>query len=416
MKRLFGLVLAGLFLLGLFSAPAVAGGDSIRVMTRNQYLGGDLTPFFTAEEPGDFPDAAAEVLQQIALNNFPLRARRLATEVALTEPHVIALQEVFNYTINDANPGPPFVDHLAETLAAFAARGQSYKVAAMVVNFDLTIPFDVDEDGVLDSLHVLDRDVILVREGVNFTKLDGDFTSGGLCKVPIPLSDPVPVPVPPYIISTLESTPSEDGCNYTAVVQVPSPIGPGLIAIERGFVGVDVNVRGRNYRVVNTHLEQMEPYPTNPASQIFQFLQAVELAETLKFTTPPGLPLILLGDFNSSPEDEPFGPIDPPYQVIVDAGFADIWDTNRFVSFDPGYTCCQDDDLANRRSLLDERIDLIFVSDSSFLSYAFVVGRVPIFPLFWPPNWASDHGGVFAKLVFRDDTRDWWARRWWWRH
>jgi endonuclease/exonuclease/phosphatase family metal-dependent hydrolase len=176
-------------------------------------------------------------------------------------------------------------------------------------------------------------------------------------------------------------------------------------------------VRGKDYRVVNTHLEQSQ-LGNDPTSAIFQSLQAVELVGTLLFTAPymsTGRKLILLGDFNSSPDD-PIGDIMPPYQIILGGGFEDVWDTNRFVSFDPGYTCCQDDDLANRRSLLDERIDLIFVRDASFQSYAFVVGRVPIFPLFWPPNWASDHGGVFAKLVFRDETMDWRAGRWWWRH
>lgn len=111
--------------------------------------------------------------------------------------------------------------------------------------------------------------------------------------------------------------------------------------------------------------------------------------------------LILLGDFNSSPEHVPIGSIIPPYQIIVDAGFADVWDTNPLTFFDPdGFTCCQLADLSNTTSLLDERIDIIFVRDTSFLPLAFVTGQVPIFPLRQPPNWASDHGGVFGKLIF----------------
>jgi len=51
-------------------------------------------------------------------------------------------------------------------------------------------------------------------------------------------------------------------------------------------------------------------------------------------------------------------------------------------------------------SLLNERIDIIFVRGPSFLSLALVTGRVPIFPLNEPPNWVSDHGGVFANLTF----------------
>jgi endonuclease/exonuclease/phosphatase family metal-dependent hydrolase len=207
----------------------------------------------------------------------------------------------------------------------------------------------------------------------------------------------------------LQSTPSEDGCNYTILAGVEdSPVGP--ITIERGFVGVDATVRGKKYRFVNTHLEESEPNPTNPGSAIVQSLQSVELVGTLKATTPfmsPDRTLILVGDFNSSSEDEPFDGIVPPYQVItgtVIAGmsFADIWDRNPLKLFDRnGFTCCQDNDLKNTRSLLDERIDIIFVRDTSFLPLAFVTGRVPIFPLSRPPNWASDHGGVFGKLIFR---------------
>ena len=377
MKRLFGLALAGLLFLGVFSNPAVAGRDIVKVMTRNQYLGTNLDPVILAK-PEDFIAAAMEALAQIEANNFPLRARRLATEVALTKPDLIGLQEVFNFELNERNPGPPFVDHLEETRAALAAKGQSYEVAATLNNLDITIPIEG-----IGRVRVLDRDVILVREDVIVDKLDGNYMAGGLCEVPLTL------PGLPF----LQSTQSEDGCNYTNFLEVPSPLGPPIL-VKRGFVGVDATVRGKTYRFVNTHLEGAKP-------AIIQHLQAVELVETLKATTDPDLPLILVGDFNSSPDDASDNP-DVPYQIIVDGGFADIWDTNFLKFFDPnGLTCCQDDDLLNTTSLLDERIDLIFIRDTSFLPMAFVTGRVPIFPLSLPPNWASDHGGVFGKLIFR---------------
>jgi hypothetical protein len=390
--------------LGVFSVPAVAGRDIVKVMTRNQYLGADLEPLILAQTQEDLTAAAMVVLAQIAANDFPLRARRLATEVALTKPYLIGLQEVIDFTLNGVNFGPPFVDHLDETLDALAAKGQNYVVAAIVVNLellDIPIPLDIDGDGFPDQVglvSVVDRDVILAREGVEFDPLAGDFTTGGLCGVPIPN----PVPVPPFP-AILTSTQSEDGCNYTIVAGVNSPvIGP--ITIERGFVGVDATVRGKKYRFVNTHLEGMQPDPTDPDSAIIQSLQSVELVGTLLATTPPDRTIIMLGDFNSSPED--IGAITPPYQIIVDAGFADVWDTNLLKFFDPnGSTCCQRKDLLNMTSELDERIDIIFVRGRSFLPLAFVTGRVPIFPLSHPPNWASDHGGVFGKLIFRRGAR-----------
>jgi hypothetical protein len=292
MKRLFGLVLGGLLVLAVFSAPAFANGDTVKVMTRNQYLGADLSPILLAQTPDEFIAALAAAFEQAAANNFPLRVQRFATEVALTEPDLIGLQEVYNFELNGANVGPPFVDHLTETLDALAAKGQSYVVAAKVINTDLTIHLDIDGDGDPDSVSVVDRDVILVRKGIKFTKLAGNFTTGGLCGVPIP--NPVP----------MQSVPSADGCNYTVVAQVVSPLGDTIVS-KRGFVGVDATVRGKKYRFVNTHLEIRDLDPNNPSSAIFQSLQSVELVATLQSTTPPDRTLILAGDFNSSPEHTP---------------------------------------------------------------------------------------------------------------
>ncbi|MEJ2102351.1 MAG: endonuclease/exonuclease/phosphatase family protein [Desulfobacterales bacterium] len=410
MKRLFGFALAGLLLLGVFSAPAMAGGDTIRVMTRNQYLGADLTPVITAGTDDEFITAANVAFAQIAANNFRLRARRLATEVALTKPDVLVLQEVFDFKLNGSNADPPspFLDHLTETLNALDAIGQNYVEAARVVNFDLQdieITLDTDGDGFPDTpglVSVTDRDVILVREGIAVTDLTGYFNTGGLCGVPVPTPDSASPPFPP----TLTSTVSRHGCNYTAAVEFESDL-LGPITIPRGFVGVDVTVRGEIYRVVDTHLEVREVPPGNTNSRILQSLQAVELMGTLAATTPSNRKLIVAGDFNSSDEDVSVGGIIPPYQIITGTfipgiSFEDIWDTNPLKIFDPnGWTCCQLDDLSNIRSELDERIDIIFVRDSNFLPLAYVTGRIPIFPLWFPPNWASDHGGVFSNLIFR---------------
>jgi hypothetical protein len=399
MKRLFGLALAGLLFLGVFSVPAVAGRDIVKVMTQNQYLGADLGPLIEALQTGNpqaISAAALLVLDQIKANNFPLRAWRFATEVALTKPDLIGLQEVIYIDItlggpNGGPPDPPPIDHLAVTLAALDAKGQRYVDEAIVNNLDITISIDINGDGAFDDLHVLDRDVILVQEGVIVHTLDGDWKDGGLCGLPLWL------PGLPF----LQSTQSEDGCNYTVAAQVPPPPLDPAITIKRGFVGVDATVRGKTIRFVNTHLEGTRFGPA------IQSLQAVELVETLDELTPHYLPLILVGDFNSSDEDVPIDFIIPPYQIIVGKGFADIWNTNILKFCDPnGFTCCQDKDLLNTTSELDERIDIIFVRDTSFLPLALVTGRVPIYPLSQPPNWVSDHGGVFGKLIFRRGEMD----------
>ena len=389
MKRLCTIVMVGLLLFGGFAAQSLADGDRVKVMTRNQYLGADLTALILAQSPQEFVDAAKDALAIVAANDFPRRAKRLAAEVAFTRPDLIGLQEVYHFSVNGQSPGPPFVDHLHETMKALENKGQHYIVAATLENLDITVPIQG-----IGNVRVLDRDVILVRKGIDFTPLGGNFLDGGLCGLPIP-NPAFGLFGPEQLIST----PSQEGCNYTIMAGVDSPVGP--IRIERGFVGVDVTVRGQLYRFVNTHLEQRQPDPTNPDSIILQFLQSVELVGSLLHTTPPDRKLILLGDFNSDPEDLQQGAIIPPYQVITGSGFADIWDINPWTRFDPdGYTCCEFEDLSNIPSDQYERIDIVFVRDEPSSARAFVTGQLPIFPLSQQPSWASDHGGVFGKLVF----------------
>jgi endonuclease/exonuclease/phosphatase family metal-dependent hydrolase len=402
MKRLFVIFLAGFLVLGALSASA--GADStVKVWTQNLYIGADLTPVLDADTPSDFFDAATGALTQMGANLFPIRAQRLATEIALYEPDLIALQEVEDISVNGTHPGPPFVDYLQALLNALALRGQNYTVAAVVLNLDLQVPIDLTGDDVPELVRVVDRDVILVREGVGFSLLTGDYTTGGLCGVPVE-NPAYPQLGPQYF----DSTPSLDGCNYTIVATAPTPLpppAPASINIERGFVGIDATVRGKTYRFVNTHLEQRALTPEKPESAIFQSLQAAELVGTLLALTPPDRKLILIGDFNSSREDAGFDGIRPPYQIITNpgqgiVGFTDAWTRNPLALLDPkGYTCCQDADLANRQSALYERIDIVFIRNARFTPWEFVTTKVPL--IFPEPHWASDHGGVFAKIVFK---------------
>src|SRR5688500_4624060 len=78
------------------TADLSSQANRVVVMTRNQYLGADLTEIITAPDPVTFNRAARAALDQIAANRFPERALSLALEVAILRPDVIGLQEVFN--------------------------------------------------------------------------------------------------------------------------------------------------------------------------------------------------------------------------------------------------------------------------------------------------------------------------------
>ena len=383
----------------LLNASPLRAQDEISVMTQNQYLGADLDPIIAAPDPLAFNDAVLDALAQAASNNFPVRAQLLAEGVADRRPHVIGLQEVFNFVCIDLLPPTPgqgcddpsiagaFNDHLSLTTDALTALGETYVVGASVQNVNLTIPVDTDLDFVPDILvTATDRDVILAR---------GDVASS---MVPVPYSSFCLRP-------SLDGGP---GCNYVVVVTANAALGP--ITIERGWVGVDVTVGDKDYRFVNTHLEVMEPDPTNPLSALVQAAQAAELISVLDLSTPPGRSLIVVGDINSSPEDlmipgplplpPPFNDgIIPPYMQFIDAGYLDAWTLRPGEASGP--TCCQLSDLSNHQSVLDERVDMIFSADiPDTVKKVRVLGdnvsaKSAPFGL-----WPSDHGSVAADLVF----------------
>ena len=66
----------------------------------------------------------------------------------LTQPDVIGLQEVENFTVNGRNTGLPFIDYLRTTLDKLSALGLHYVVAGTVEHVDFTVPIDVNGDNI----------------------------------------------------------------------------------------------------------------------------------------------------------------------------------------------------------------------------------------------------------------------------
>lgn len=353
------------------------GRGSLVIMTRNQYLGADLFGIISAPDAATLNREALAALAQIAANRFQERAFSLALEIAVTRPDVVGLQEVFDFKLNGANGAAPYRDHLADTLAALSVLGQRYVVAAQVQNLSTTIPLDNDGDGQFDAaVNTIDRDVILVREGLTAT------------------------PVPYSAVCARPSADGGPGCNYQVIVTAPTPVGD--FAVERGFVGIDVTVNGRAYRIVDTHLEVPEIDPTNPLSPAIQAAQAQELNAILAATTPADRTLLVVGDLNSRPEAQIIEvggvTIVPPYLQMAAAGFTDAWLVDPRVR--AGLTCCQAEDLRNPQSAAIERIDLILSRGAPRSARAELVGSRPIERTPISRLWPSDHAGVVARLQF----------------
>lgn len=362
---------------------ATAQAADITVMTRNQYLGGDIAPLVATAGTDQFNAAVIATLTQIAANRAEDRLDALAQEILGRKPDLVGLQEVWEFVCVPV-PGLPlpagvgcddpmirdaFNDHLGLTLAAL---GGEYQAVAQVTNLDLQsfgpfpgIPFDVN--GVPAFLRVKDRDVILAASEHAGSAVPVNFG----CE-------------PQFV--------SDDGCNFEIVVEL------ALIGrIERGFVAVDVTVDGQPVRFVNTHLETRDP----PLPAIVQAVQMNELLTRVLLGTPPGRRLVLVGDFNSDPGEVP-DPLPTPYMQARMAGLHDAWLLRP--GNVAGLTCCQAADLRNTPSTLSQRIDHVFLREMpARVKQARTLGAT-VNDRLSPPGrglWPSDHAAVAADLDYR---------------
>jgi hypothetical protein len=389
-------ILSNLIGAALLGAASLCAAAEIDVMTQNQYLGADLAPVLGAAtavpfDPGAFNAAVVDALRKIAQTRPAERGRALAAEIAQRNPDVVGLQEAYRFDCLPY-PGVPavpgmgcddpgikgaFTDQLANTEAALRGR---YVVAGKVTNLQVAgIPFAVN--GYPALLALADRDAILVRQGLPASWVN--LAPTGAC-----------------------TKPSDQGCNY---LTAPPPFSTpaGTIAIERGFLAVDVEVKGRAYRVFNTHLEQRLLAPSLPQTRLLQVGQAFELMGTAVGTWDGMKTLIVVGDFNSAPTDAislpPLGtPYPTPYMVFTLNGFTDAWTLR--TQGDAGLSCCQSEGLTNRQSELYERIDMVFsltppsrVLDMKLLGDTMGDKTRP------PGNaglWPSDHAALAARLQF----------------
>ncbi|MDH3646865.1 MAG: endonuclease/exonuclease/phosphatase family protein [Gammaproteobacteria bacterium] len=352
MKRL-GVISAMALLLLPAIVSSVEPADEVRVLTRNIYVGADIFRVIEAPDAISALLEIAAVYQTVLDTDFAARAEALADEILETSPHLIGLQEVSllrRQSPGDALAGNPVpavdveLDFLQILLDAMVSRGLTYEVAAVIENADVELPL---LGPVLDDIRLTDRDVILVRNDV-------------------------------VISNPLTRT-------YDNFVSVNLS---GLdIQFKRGLLAVDAQVSGRTYRFVNTHLETGGDF-----GGAVQALQAPELIDAL---ADEYLPVILLGDFNASPDAAP----ELAYAQLIDAGFVDTW--LQFAPADPGFTCCHIETLNNPLPELSSRIDIVFVRNAAtpaaIVIHSEVVGdeigdQTP------GGLWPSDHAGVFATL------------------
>jgi hypothetical protein len=220
--------------------------------------------------------------------------------------------------------------------------GLQYEVVAIVTDFDFELPSALGFD-----VRRTDRDVLLAR------------TDTGVS------------------VSNVRAR------NFETKLPFDSPL-LGQIEIPAGWISADVRIRGTQFRVVTTHLDNLSP--------LVRLGQAFELSQG---PTNTELPVVLLGDFNSDAESS-----DPDqngaYQLLLNAGFLDAWSAEHpGVS---GFTWpLHDEDPFTPFLTPTQRIDLVLFRGLDQVLSAELIGD-QLSDLTPSGLWPSDHAGLVVTL------------------
>lgn len=341
-----------------FVAAAQAAERPVKTMSRNLYLGADLTPAVEAPNLPALILAAYGIWQAVQATDFPARAKELADEIVDTDPHLIGLQEVATWKLGafgDPAPASTLVyDFLASLQLELAVRGEPYDLVVIQREAEIEAPAS-DFSTFFADVRLELNDAILVKHA--------DVAAGEIA------------------LGNAQSA------NFQNNLTLPTAGGP--VTVTRGWTSVDATVNRRSFRFVNTHLEAF--------SAGFRAAQAFELLAG-PLALPPTQAVVLVGDLNSDPTDGSSSPPDPTpnnlaYNLIV--GVGGFVDTE---SDDPeGPTCCHADDLLNPSAEFTGRIDHVLHRGGIVTVSKDVFGDDPDERT--PSGlWPSDHGGVIATL------------------
>lgn len=332
---------------------AAANGRPVDVMTRNLYLGAGLDLIVGAMATGNIDTikaAATTTWNQVVASDPEERMAAIADEIAAARPAAVGLQEVTEWTtLQLGTSGLQQVevyDFLDLLLAELEERGVSYHEVEGATADNFASPFIPVNAGATVAVKLADRDVILRRDDVAATN-------------------------------------GRNG-NFSAILELPDGTD-----VDRGWGSADLTTKLATFRFVNAHTEAWGPEAIRVA-QVTQLFGAQD-AITAELGA---LPMVYVGDYNS---DAPrLGePGEGGYNAL-DARLDDAWVQANGTAL--GDTCCQAAELDSTTSQLDDRIDLVMVSDDVQAKKASTTGTTPV-DLPGETWWASDHAGVLARLI-----------------
>jgi endonuclease/exonuclease/phosphatase family metal-dependent hydrolase len=356
-------------------ATADAKPAKVKVMTRNLYLGADLSPGTTATSIQSLVDGAGQILNQVDANNFPVRAKGLAKEVQANKPDVVGLQEAALWRTEpcDQSPLPPKAttvryDFLASLLSEINKGKTKYRVAVVKPEFDFEVWANTDGNeqtsgpncpsGSEINGRLTMRDAILVRKGVKTTK-------------------------------------PKSGTFKTLLRVKPAGVN---IDVTRGWTSVDATVNGKKLHFVNAHFEAFDNNPNGNLNNKDKTVGNGEVreAQAKEFVSGPAkskLPVIALGDFNSDVKTEVKKGDSLAYRALLKGGFVER-------ASDRPLGCCLNADIltvngGGKRSDFDHKVDHVMTSAPKKVKLlsTVVTGLAPVNGF-----WDSDHAGLVSTL------------------
>ncbi len=367
------------------ASPSEATGPGparrVTVMTRNLYVGGDITRPVRAALGKTGAEALAalghanhELRAIVDRTNFTARSELLADEIAEAKPDLIGLQEVALWRsgpiqfdqLGVRNATRVDYDFLTMLMDDLNERDVGYRVASVQIGTDVEAPAFLGAPSPTTATNARDvrltvRDVVLVREHAGIRVRD---SGGGLYQASLDFN-----------------------------------LGGVPFSVVRGYAWADIRAGSSKFRFITTHLESQS-----------SDLALAQAAELVAGPANPWRPTVLVCDCNSDPLNNTVRPGDSvprsaAYHLITRAGaYVDQWLRQRRAP--------EADDTAILSEFVNDasparfnhRIDMIFASHGlvSRARRGEVTGdelsdRDPATGL-----WPSDHAGVVLQLRLRN--------------
>ena len=310
----------------------------VRVATYNLYLGADLELLLGERDPAEIVANVAEVRRQLTRTAFPSRVGAVARVLAREQLDLVGLQEVCTWH----QGGDLLWDSTEELLAALEALGQPFEVVVAQPSFHGEA--EVPVAGGATQMRLAGSNTILRRRGSGVR------------------------------VRSTRSGRFGQALTLAAMGSAEATIGRGWCAAECTTDDDPDTV----FMFVDTHTEAYDPASRDGQRD-----------ELLTMLAVSGDAVVLVGDFNSVPED-----------VGMPQGLEDAW----LLAGNPAgptdaSTCCQASDLANPESLLSERIDYVWVRGVDVVSCRRIGAERE--DRSEAGVWPSDHAGVAAELELR---------------